>query len=126
PTRHQLSSIHHGERLAIGTAPVCPRHPRREAASLAEHAAHGDVAAEESDVPPRHVQAEPRAADAPRRGLIHLPERVEHAREMFGRDADPRVLDLEHENFTHLLGPRTYLYLAAVGELHRVADQVHE
>src|SRR5215207_93533 len=72
----------------LGDAPPGARHADREAASLAQDAPRRDVAAEQAYQSSRHMEAEPRASDAACGRLIHLPERVEDARQMLLRDPD--------------------------------------
>src|SRR5262249_42892545 len=120
-----------GERL--GTRLLLRVHRREwhldpEQAALAEPALHADLAVEQLDQVLADRQAQTGAAEAARGGRVGLRERAEQPGDLLGRDADAGVLDLEAQPRTARARPRRRAqhHLARVGELERVAEQVHQ
>ena len=117
------------DRIALVFEHARERHgePKRRAAPDA--AVEADLAAHQLDDPARDRKAESRAAVAPPRRLIGLPERFEELVGDLGRDARPGV---GHREPQHRIGAfetfddRTYGDAAGGGELHRVAEQVEQ
>src|SRR5689334_5892432 len=112
-----------------GPAPRSPRkliHPRqrhREDASAPFFALHRHRAAKQLGHPLHDAEPEARALTVCALRRIHLPERLENLREMFGRDADAGVGHLDRVAMM-IDGPRRHTHMTRRRVLHRVADQV--
>src|SRR5690606_15262294 len=81
-------------------------------------AGHGDVAAEQPREAAGEREPEPGAGRASRHHLLDLPERLEDALEVLGRDADPGVRHIDHDLVRLSAGGEADL--AAIRELDRV------
>ncbi len=64
--------------------------------------------------------------EAPRDRAVRLLERAEQVRELLGRDADAGVSNLEVRAFALGLVGDAQLHRAPLGELDRIAEQVHD
>src|SRR5665213_737198 len=100
------------------------RKRHREGRALPKRALNFDRAAHQSRQAPADRQPETCAAEAPRRRTIDLSEAAEQAVEAVRGDAYARVSDAQLQTFA---GMRcNYGYLARLGELQRVGNQVGE
>ena len=115
-----------GKRLVLGCLESGGEPEGRPFARLAGDA---ELAVHHGDELLGDRQAEPGAAEPAGDRAVGLLERCEQLGLPVGVDADARVPDLEHDLHASVQGPARAdldLDLAFVGELDRVADQVHE
>ena len=111
------------------------RHREPERAAIPGLTVDADRASHHRDQPLRDREAKARTAVAPRRRAVRLRERLEDRCLLVGGDPDPRVLDGAAEDDAlvggivrrRLRAPlETDHDLAVIGELQRVAGEVHQ
>ena len=105
------------------------RHGEPEAAALAGFALHPHGPAQQGHQPAGNGQPQAGALEAPGGGSLDLGEGLENPLPVLGRNADAGVADFEAQVGDIVpMGHQVDLdhHLAAEGELHRVAHQVHE
>ena len=114
--RHRL-----GRRLGGGG-----RDPEPEGAAEPRHAVHGDLAAHQLHQLARDGEPEPGAAALPGDRGVDLGEALEEPALGLLRDADAGVAHRHLEPPAPRLVVEARHHAAGLGELHRVADEVHQ
>src|SRR5262249_42376011 len=107
---------------------VARRDNDRERGAFAELTSNGQRTFERDGDVFGNRQSEPGAAEAARHRVVGLDERLENPIELFRQNADARVAHFDHElrggAVSHQAGDN--FDSALLGELDRVADQVHQ